>query len=44
MIVIASHEVRFIVAEQLQALGLEAEIVVEPSPRTRLRRLPLERS
>jgi mannose-1-phosphate guanylyltransferase/mannose-6-phosphate isomerase len=33
MIVIASHEVRFIVAEQLQALGLEAEIVVEPSPR-----------
>lgn len=33
MIVIASHKVRFIVAEQLQSLGLEAEIVVEPAQR-----------
>ncbi len=33
MIVIASHEVRFIVAEQLQSLGLAAEIVVEPAQR-----------
>ena len=32
-IVIAGHDMRFIVAEQLQALGLEAEIVVEPAAR-----------
>ena len=33
LVVIAGHDMRFIVAEQLQALGLEAEIVVEPAPR-----------
>jgi mannose-1-phosphate guanylyltransferase / mannose-6-phosphate isomerase len=33
MIVIAGHDVRFLVAEQLQSLGLEADIVVEPAQR-----------
>ena len=33
IIVIASHDVRFIVAEQLQRLGIEAEVVLEPTQR-----------
>src|SRR5688500_10538032 len=33
MIVIAGHDVRFLVAEQLQSLWLEADIVVEPAQR-----------
>jgi len=32
-LIVASSEVRFIAAEQLQAIGLEAEIVLEPMRR-----------